>query len=143
MSSSSHSSSGQHHGVGHVVPLWLLAGVLFILLLLTVVTVLASNPDFHLSQRVSVTIAMAIATVKATLVGLYFMHLRWDRPFNAIIFVASLALVALFIWFAMLDTFEYRPDIDAYREAGSAANNEYRWTPDKPTWRQYTLPKQP
>ena len=37
-------------------------------------------------------IAMAIATVKATLVVLYFMHMRYDRPVNAIVFVTALAV---------------------------------------------------
>src|SRR6185436_9309904 len=102
MSSHSHSGTSNPHGVGHAVPVWLLGGILFILLVLTVVTVLASNERFHLSQRVSVTIALAIATVKGSLVALYFMHLRWDRPFNSVVFVASLFLLSLFIWFASL-----------------------------------------
>ncbi len=33
--------------------------------------------------------ALAIATVKAALVALFFMHLRWDKPVNAIIAVAG------------------------------------------------------
>jgi hypothetical protein len=36
------------------------------------------------------------------------MHLRWDRPFNAVIFVGSLFLLGLFLGFALLDTGEYK-----------------------------------
>jgi cytochrome c oxidase subunit 4 len=45
------------------------------------------------------------------MVVLYFMHLRWDRPFNAIVFVVSLVLLSLFLWLAMMDTVEYQPEL--------------------------------
>ena len=53
---------------------------------------------------------VAIATVKATLVALYFMHLRWDRPFNAIVLVSAIVAVMLFVAFALLDSYQYLPD---------------------------------
>ncbi len=55
--------------------------------------------------------AMAVATVKATLVGLYFMHLRWDRPFVGFIFVVSIILVLLLCGLAFLDTSSYQEEI--------------------------------
>jgi len=54
-------------------------------------------------------VALAVAVVKSTLVALFFMHLRWDKPFNAIVFISALLFVFLFITFALLDTKEYRP----------------------------------
>ena len=48
---------------------------------------------------------------KVSLVGLIFMHLRWDRNFTAFIFVSSVLLVGLFISFAMMDTKEYQPEV--------------------------------
>ena len=48
-------------------------------------------------------IAMLIATVKATIVALFFMHLRHDKPVNAIAFTSSLFFLALFIGFCMID----------------------------------------
>jgi len=39
------------------------------------------------------------------------MHLRWDRPFNGIIFIGSLAFVALFLALTMTDSAEYQPDL--------------------------------
>ena len=56
-------------------------------------------------------IAMIIATIKATLVGLYFMHLRYDKPFHAIIFLSSFVFVGVFIGFTMMDTHQYKPDV--------------------------------
>ena len=97
------------HGVGHIVPIWILAATGGTLLVLTAVTVLAASFDFG---PANVWIALAIAGVKATMVVLLFMHLLWDRPFNAILFVTSLAFVALFISFALTDTREYAVDMD-------------------------------
>jgi len=56
-------------------------------------------------------LALAVATVKATIVGLYFMHLRWDRAFVGFIFVGSILFVVLFIGIALTDTMEYQPSI--------------------------------
>lgn len=93
------------HGVGHIVPFRLLLGVFLALTVLTVVTVLASTIDFG---ELNLIVALAIAVVKAALVVLFFMHLIWDRPFNAIVFVGCLIFVALFIALALLDTRQYR-----------------------------------
>jgi len=48
---------------------------------------------------------------KASLVALYFMHLRYDRPFLAIVFVTSLVFVMLFVGLALMDTVEYQPEL--------------------------------
>ena len=56
-------------------------------------------------------LALLIAVVKAGLVAMYFMHLRWDRPFNAIVIVSAVLFVTLFIGLALLDTFQYHPDV--------------------------------
>ena len=68
-------------------------------------------------------IAMAIATVKATLVLLYFMHLRYDRPINAIVFVTALLFVALFVSIALLDTRAYEPGPDPGLRTGASRND--------------------
>ncbi|MFT3787489.1 MAG: cytochrome C oxidase subunit IV family protein [Tepidisphaeraceae bacterium] len=98
----------KHHG--HVVPLWLLTTVFAILMVLTFVTVAVTWKDF--GYNVNLTIALVIAVIKGALVGLYFMHLRWDSPFNALAFVGSLVFVSLFIWLAILDTGQYRRNYD-------------------------------
>lgn len=100
-------SAGNRHdtNVGHVVPVSVLVGTLTALLVLTVITVRAT--DFNLGP-LNIWIAMLIATTKAALVVLYFMHLRYDRPINAVVFIASLLFVALFITFALIDTAHYQ-----------------------------------
>lgn len=103
------SQTDEHHSEGHVVSpkvLWL-NGIA--LLILTWITVAVAQIDFSQYQvyELNIIVALAVATTKATLVCLFFMHLYWDRPFNAFVLVASLAFVGLFMMLAMLDTFEY------------------------------------
>jgi cytochrome c oxidase subunit 4 len=95
-------------GVGHVVPIRTLLGVLAALLALTIATVAITLVDLG---RMNLLLALGIAVVKGALVLLYFMHLRWDRPFNAILFVSAILFVALFIAFSLLDTFQYQPEV--------------------------------
>jgi cytochrome c oxidase subunit 4 len=73
----------------------LYAGVLGALLVLTVVTVGASMIDW--GGMTNVVIAMLIASVKASLVALFFMHLRWEGRMNAIIFCSTLFFLGLFL----------------------------------------------
>ena len=49
---------------------------------------------------------MGIATMKATVVAMIFMHLYWDQKFFAIIFTSSLLFLAIFLAFTMFDTNE-------------------------------------
>ena len=95
-----------HHRLGHVMPLPVLFGVLATLLVLTYVTVAISWRDYG---RFNLWVALGIATIKASLVVLFFMHLKYDKPFNAIILIVSMALVMLFIAAALGDTAQYKP----------------------------------
>ena len=70
------------------------------LLILTGITVGASYFDFG---SANVVVAMFIATIKASLVALIFMHLKDDKPVNAVIFTSSLIFLSIFIGFCMLD----------------------------------------
>jgi cytochrome c oxidase subunit 4 len=74
----------------------LYALVLAALLILTAITVAASRINFG-SNMTNVIIAIGIASVKGSLVALFFMHLRWDKPMNAIIFCSSLFFLGLFL----------------------------------------------
>lgn len=105
------------HGksVGHIVPLSLLVKVFGGLIVLTVITVAASYVDFG---ELNLVVALAIAVVKASLVVLFFMHLLWDKPFNAIVFVGCLIFVGLFISFALLDTGQYHSSVDKKQAEG-------------------------
>jgi cytochrome c oxidase subunit 4 len=104
----SHVASAEHAAAGHAVPFKVLAGVWLTLLVFTVITVAVAGVDIG---SFNLGVAMMIATVKASLVVLYFMHMRYDRPMNAIVFVTALLFVAIFVSIALLDTHAYAPDL--------------------------------
>ncbi len=114
-----HPPASDAHGadehVGHRVPLWVLAATLAALLALTVLTVSVTAWDF--GRAINLWIAMIIATAKATLVALYFMHLRYDKPIVGLILIGSLAFVALFIGLTLMDVSEYRPFLTEFRDS--------------------------
>ena len=107
----------KHECYVHIMPLPVLGAVFAALIVFTVLTVSATRFDLGSWNLV---VAMAIATVKASLVVLYFMHLRYDHPFNAIIFIAALVFVTLFISLTLLDTLQYQPDIQTYQQTHPA-----------------------
>ena len=80
----------------HVVPVRIYAVIFATLLLLTLVTV---DVAFYNFGMMNVTIALAIATTKAMLVILYFMHVRYAPSLTAVFAVAG------FIWLAILVSF--------------------------------------
>ena len=100
-------SQQAHTRVGHVVPLPVLFAVLGTLLVMTYVTVAVSGHDFG---RFNLWIALGIAVFKASLVLLFFMHLKYDKPFNAVVIIVSMALVMLFIGIALTDATQYEPN---------------------------------
>jgi len=85
----------------HVLPLPLYFAVFGALLVLTVITVGVSL--LGLPAQLAIAVAMAVASVKAALVVLYFMHLRYDAKFYSFIFIASLFFIALFFVFTIGD----------------------------------------
>jgi cytochrome c oxidase subunit 4 len=98
-----------HPRVGHVVSPRILLGIWAALIVLTVLTVLATRVDFGASANLWV--AMGIATVKAGLVVLYFMHLRYDSPVYAMVLIFTLFFVALFIAGTLTDAAQYQNEL--------------------------------
>jgi cytochrome c oxidase subunit 4 len=106
--SHSQSTEAQEHAahtLAHPVPLWLLLSVFGALMVLTGLTVAATWIDIG---SWNIWLALAIAVIKGSLVAMYFMHLRWDSPFNGIVLIASLFFVALFVGTVVLDSREYK-----------------------------------
>jgi caa(3)-type oxidase subunit IV len=84
------------------------AAVFAALVMLTAATVAVAGVDLG---NLNLYIALAIAGTKATLVVLYFMHLRYDRPFHLVLFLGCLGFVVLFISLVLTDTRAYNPSI--------------------------------
>jgi len=111
-----HDIHAHEEHVGHVVPIRLTIGVGIFLLVMTVITVYTAKfVDLH---GFNIWLALMIAFVKASAVCLYFMHLRWDSPFNGIVLIASFLFVVLFIGLAITDTAEYQPQVEQWRRSG-------------------------
>lgn len=106
---SAHSHSDAHHDHDKNAPK-VYIGVLATLLMLTFITVGASYINFG-SPTVNVVVALTIATIKASLVGLFFMHLVHDKPINSIILVSAFAFLGLFL-IACLQDVSARIDVE-------------------------------
>jgi len=100
------------HDHGHVIlPLRTLVVVLVALLFFTVLTVSAGFIEVWISEKfnvviptwVNVMVAMSIATIKGTLVLMYFMQLKYDNPLNTMIFLFCLFAFALFMGLTAID----------------------------------------
>jgi cytochrome c oxidase subunit 4 len=98
------------HATGgvHVMPMKVLVRVWGSLLALTVITAIVAGFDLG---RLNLPIALAIAILKASLVLLFFMHMRYDRPINAIAFITALLFFMLFVTLALLDSHAYAPQL--------------------------------
>ena len=77
-----------------------LFGVLLALLALTGATVFASTIDIG---NWNVALALFIASVKASFVALFFMHLKYEGRFLQIMFIVTLMFLAIFISFLFWD----------------------------------------
>ncbi|HEV2245866.1 MAG TPA: cytochrome C oxidase subunit IV family protein [Terriglobia bacterium] len=79
----------------HIAPLKLYAFVFITLLILTVVTWQIAYIDLG---RWNTVVALVIAVGKASLVGAFFMHLRWSAS------IVRLVLFAAAFWLAIMIT---------------------------------------
>jgi cytochrome c oxidase subunit 4 len=104
------------HGLAHVATVKVLCATGGTLLLLTVVTVLATRIDF--GAPINLGIAMAIAVLKASLVILFFMHLKYDRLFHTVVFISAFLAASLFVGFTLMDSSQYQ--------------HTNIWNPDRP-----------
>lgn len=99
--------------LAHVVDVRVLLYVFAALIALTAITVAVSYFDFGPFNLV---IALGVATVKAALVALWFMHLRYDSGLNAFIFLVGVAFLGLFLIIAMFDAVQYQPQVQSWSQ---------------------------
>lgn len=92
-----HTNEPTHHGPGYKM----LTAIWGVLMVLTVITILAAEVDFGF---LNVVIALSIATVKATLVVLFFMHLKYENWLFKGLVLLTFAVLAIFIGFTFFDT---------------------------------------
>jgi caa(3)-type oxidase subunit IV len=95
-----HSSDGIAMPKPHVCSSQTFMGILLTLLFLTFITVYISRFDFGSANML---LAMAVATVKASLVVAIFMHMLWDTTINKIFFISSFLFLGLLFLFIFAD----------------------------------------
>jgi len=92
----------------HVMPLKIYLMVGAALMVLTAVTV---GVSFIPLGGWNAVVAVGIASIKAALVALFFMHLLYDKKINLVIFLAALTFLTVFITLTMFETLS-RGDVD-------------------------------
>jgi cytochrome c oxidase subunit IV len=120
MSAHAHNDDGHDHSHGvahahgelqmghhHISTPQLFRNVLITLLVLTAITVAVSRVDFGSANML---IAMAIASVKASLVIAFFMHMKWDTGINKITFLSAFLFLSLLFIFTLADQATRRLD---------------------------------
>jgi len=80
------------------------------LMALTAITVASSRLDLG---AFNVVLALAIAGLKASLVALFFMHLRYESRFPSVVFVTAVFFAVLLVGFVVFDTTQYQADLRA------------------------------
>lgn len=107
-SAEAHISSGDGKVHVHIASVPFYVSIFLGLVCLTVLTVAVSYFDFGPANTV---VAMLIATAKASLVAIFFMHLRHDSLFNTLSFLAAFLFLAIFILLTY-DDLGHRAEVD-------------------------------
>jgi cytochrome c oxidase subunit 4 len=102
----------------HIIPLKIYLAVAGALLVLTAVTVGVSFIDLGGWNAV---VAVFVAAIKATLVALFFMHLKYDKKINLIVFLTAILFLTIMLTFTFFDIIS-RDDI--YTEVGKPINDK-------------------
>lgn len=88
----------------HIVPIRLYVVIFCILMVLTALTVFAAYYDLaHIWGPLNALVALSIAVLKATLVVLYFMHVRYSSRLTQVIVVAGIFWFVIMVAFMMTD----------------------------------------
>ncbi len=86
----------------HIVPYKVYVYIWAALVILTGITVGASYANL---SHVAILTAILIATVKGSLVLMYFMHIRFERPIFTVMILATLITYGIFVGLTFTDYF--------------------------------------
>lgn len=117
-----------HH---HILPVRTALMVGAALLILTGITVWIAGFDFG---ALNTPIAMLVASIKASLVGLFFMNLLYDRRENMVIFLSAFLFLAIFGVLTATDLF-FRGDVyvkgSVFKAIAGPAKFKKPWKPSE------------
>ncbi len=112
----------------HISPMSIYYKVFGALLVLTGLTYAVSYMSLG---PASLPVAMVVAVAKATLVCMFFMHLKYDDRYHVFVFLSTLIFVAIFFTFTIFDL-QSRAKIN--EEQGTFFRDQYdREAPPPPT----------
>jgi cytochrome c oxidase subunit IV len=95
MAHEEHSASGEH-----IVSPKLYLGIFGFLMLMTFLTVFAASIDLGWANPV---VALVIATMKATTVILFFMHVKYSPRMTQLVIISALFFLALLLGLTLTD----------------------------------------
>jgi len=84
----------------HILPVRLYLGIFAVLLLFTALTIWAAFQNFGPMNDV---IALGIAVIKASLVVLYFMHVRYQSRLVSVAVVTGIAWLGVLVMLVLMD----------------------------------------
>ena len=88
------------HGGQHIVPVKVYVGVFLTLLVMTAITTLVSGIDLGPWNTV---VALGIAVFKATLVVLFFMHVKYSPRLTAIVIAGGIFWLLILLVLTLSD----------------------------------------
>ncbi len=106
--------ASEHGPAPHVMSRGALLATASALLALTAITVTVAHIDLG---QLNVVLALGIASAKATLVALFFMHLRYEHRFHLVILAGAVIFAIMMVAFIVFDTTQYQPSIREHEAA--------------------------
>jgi cytochrome c oxidase subunit IV len=95
-----HTQEEHFDPMSHVVPVSLYVAIWAALMVFTAITVFAARLELHVFNIV---LALLIATIKGTLVVLFFMHLRYSTKLTMVTVIAAMFFLFLLLGLTMTD----------------------------------------
>ncbi len=96
----SNSTAAAHESEHPIIPDGVFIQVWVGLLILTAITVGAS---VYFPGRVGIAVAMIVTPVKAALILMYFMHLKYEKKIFTIMFLAAMGIYGVFLGLTFID----------------------------------------
>lgn len=100
MAQHGHGHDGHGHHGPHVVPLGIYFVVFAALMIGTVLTVAAAHMDFG---PLNTPVALAIAVTKASLVVVFFMHVKYSPRLITLVVVGSFVWLGIMLFITLAD----------------------------------------
>ncbi len=93
-------AAAAHEGDHHIIPDSTFILVWVGLLILTAMTVAAS---VYYPGNVGVAVAMIVTPIKAALILMYFMHLKYEKKVFVIMFLSAMSIFGVFLGLTFID----------------------------------------